>query len=281
MAQGTDTFALPNSGIPAGSTINSVTVYNRKKSIHSSASVRTVIRTYSTNYQSDANNDPDWIEISTEYTTNPNTSSAWSIAEVNAMEIGTKAIGGSMPGRDAIVTQVWAVINYDPPPETGRENHSGFNALGDIIFTNAGAGLCYGSMGQENVPTTVTIVTAGVAVILDGMTGGEVNNVTFQNSQELKVTFAGKYFISWAVSFNMASGSGQEVEGKIGIDGAGQSAGSAHRTIGTGNDTGSMCGTAILDLEADEKVTIMIENEGTTVDVVVAHASLILTQVGN
>jgi hypothetical protein len=161
------------------------------------------------------------------------------------------------------------------------EDHSGFNALGDIIFTGGGAGLCYGSMAQENVPTTVTIETAGIAVILDGMTGGNTNNVTFQNNQELKVAKAGKYFISWAVSFDMASGSGQEVEGKIGIGGTGQAAGSAHRTIGTGNDTGSICGSAILTLSADDLVTIMLENESSTVNIVVAHASLTLMQIGN
>ncbi len=151
---------------------------------------------------------------------------------------------------------------------------------GDLFFETDGSGLPYGAMSQENVPTTVTINVAGTAEIIDGMTGGETNLATFQNSQELKVTKAGRYFISWAVSFNMASGAGQEVEGAIGKGGTAQPEGSAHRTIGSGNDTGSMCGTAILDLAANDLITIMVTNEASTINVIVAHASLILTMVG-
>ena len=161
------------------------------------------------------------------------------------------------------------------------EDHSGFNSLGDVTFTGSGAGLPFGSMSQENIPTTVTIVSIGVAVIIDGMTGGNTNNVTFQNSRELKALKAGKYYIVWAVSFNMASGSGQEIEARIGINGVIQEEGSSHRTIGTGNDTGSMCGTAILTLAADDLVTIMIENESSTINIIIAHANLSLVQVGN
>ncbi len=150
----------------------------------------------------------------------------------------------------------------------------------DTFFTGDGSGLPYGSMSQENVPTSVTINTAGTFEIVTGMTGGETNLATFQNSQELKVLKAGRYFISWAVSFNMASGSGQEVEGAIGKGGTEQSPGSSHRTIGTGNDTGSMCGQAILDLAADDLITVMVTNESSTVSVVVEHASLSLVQVG-
>lgn len=151
---------------------------------------------------------------------------------------------------------------------------------GDTFWTNDGSGIPYGAMGQENIPTTVTIGTIGVPVIVDGMSGGETNLITFQNSQELKVTKAGRYFITWAVSFNMASGSGQEVEGTIGKGGVSQSVGSSHRKIGTGNDTGSMCGTTILDLAANDLITIMVANESTTVNVVVAHASLTMSMVG-
>ena len=161
----------------------------------------------------------------------------------------------------------------------GTTNYTEFSVTGDQTFVGS-AGLPHGTMGQENIPTTVTIITAGVPVIVDGMTGGETNNVTFQNSQELKVLKAGKYFISWSVSFNMVSGSGQEVEGTIGKNGTSQSIGSAHRKIGTGNDTGNMCGSTIMDLAINDLVTIMVANESTTVNVVIAHASFSLIQVG-
>lgn len=161
------------------------------------------------------------------------------------------------------------------------QDHSGFNALGDVTFTGSGAGLPFGHMGQENIPTTVTINTAGTAEIVDGMTGGNTNNVTFQDSQELKVLKAGKYSVYWAVSFSLASGNNKECEGRIGINGTAQAEGSAHRKIGASNDVGSMCGVAILDLSVDDLITIMVENGTDTTDLVIAHASLSLTQVGN
>ena len=121
---------------------------------------------------------------------------------------------------------------------------------------------------------------AGTAVVVDGMTGGETNAITFQNAKELKVSLAGRYFISWAASVSMASGSGQEIEGRIGKNDAEQASGSAHRTIGTGNDTGSVCGTAVLDLAVNDRISVMLVNESTTVNIIVAHASLTLMMLG-
>ncbi len=170
-------------------------------------------------------------------------------------------------------------INETAPDEK-LEVNGAVHITGDTYWTGDGSGIPYGAMGQENIPTTVTIVEIGTAVIVDGMSGGETNLVTFQNAQELKVLKAGRYLITWAVSFNMASGSGQEVEGAIGKGGVAQSIGSAHRKIGSGNDTGSMCGNGLLDLAANDLLTIMVTNDSTTVDVVIAHASLTLIMAG-
>ena len=161
----------------------------------------------------------------------------------------------------------------------GTTNYAALAADGDLTFVGT-AGLSHGGMGQENVPTTVTIAVAGTAVIVDGMSGGDTNNVTFQNAQELKVGKAGKYYVVWSVSFNMVSSSGQECEGAIGLNGAAQSFGSAHRKIAPANDTGDMSGCAIMDLAVDDLITIMVTNETSTVDIVIAHAGLILVQVG-
>lgn len=151
---------------------------------------------------------------------------------------------------------------------------------GSINYLGDGSGPPYGAMGQENEPTTVTINSSGTAEIVGGQEGGETNNVIFQNSQELRILKAGRYLITWALSFNMTSGSGQEVEGAIGKGGVAQSQGSAHRKIGTANDTGAMCGNTILDLAVNNLITIMVTNETSTVNVVIAHASLSLMQVG-
>ena len=194
---------------------------------------------------------------------------------------GLRVFNGA--GAGAITTQVGVDVEDLTKGTTNFSLRTGSaqNEFGgDTYWVNDGSGLAYGNMGQDNIPTTVTINTAGVAEIVDGMSGGESNLITFQNAQELKVTKAGRYFITWAASFNMASGSGQEIEGGIGKGGVVQALGSAHRTIGTGNDTGSICGTAILDLAADDLITIMVTNESTTVNIVIEHASLTMSMVG-
>ncbi len=157
-------------------------------------------------------------------------------------------------------------------------NYMEVGTTGDVNFVG-GAGLSYGSMSQMDIPTTITINTINVAEKVTGMSAGPLNVVTFSSS-ELTAVNAGDYAITWAVSFSMASGAGIEVEGAIGIDGVVQAEGSGHRTIGTGSDTGSMCGTAIHSLTANQTVIIMVTNESGTVNVVIDHASLMMYQIG-
>jgi len=182
-------------------------------------------------------------------------------------------------GDDHLVTTGGVTAAASTFGDGGTTNYAALAADGDLTFVGT-AGLSHGGMGQENVPTTITIAVAGTAVIVDGMSGGDTNNVTFQNAQELKVGKAGKYYVVWSVSFNMVSSSGQECEGAIGLNGAAQSFGSAHRKIAPANDTGDMSGCAIMDLAVDDLITIMVTNETSTVDIVIAHAGLILVQVG-
>ncbi len=164
--------------------------------------------------------------------------------------------------------------------KTGDDNtnYMEVGTTGDVNFVG-GAGLSYGSMSQMDIPTTITINTINVAEKVTGMSAGPLNVVTFSSS-ELTAVKAGAYAITWAVSFSMASGAGIEVEGAIGIDGVVQAEGSGHRTIGTGSDTGSMCGTAIHSLTANQTVIIMVTNESGTVNVVIDHASLMMYQIG-
>ena len=112
------------------------------------------------------------------------------------------------------------------------------------------------------------------------MTGGDVNLATFQNAKEILVTTAGRYLITWSVSFNGDGGGGLEVEGRIGVNDSAQSPGSSHRKLSAANDLGSMCGVAVLDLAASARVSIMVQNNTNTVNIIVNHASLALVMVG-
>ncbi|KKL93823.1 hypothetical protein LCGC14_1870860 [marine sediment metagenome] len=154
-------------------------------------------------------------------------------------------------------------------------------ADGDLLFTGDGSGLPYGSMFNDNTSTTVVISTIGVAVrIPSGFTVGQTNLATFQNAREIAVTKAGVYKIDWSASFNMAGGSGQEIEGAIGIDNIRNSQGTAHRRIGTGNDIGDIAATAILDLAAGAVVSVMMKNLTDTQDIIINHSSVSLVMVG-
>jgi len=88
-----DLYNIPDTAIPAGSTINSVTVYwtARKVAVPSTraiagySSIKTEGIIYEGSVQALTNS---YVEYNTAYATNPNTGVAWTIAELNALQIG-------------------------------------------------------------------------------------------------------------------------------------------------------------------------------------------------
>jgi hypothetical protein len=161
----------------------------------------------------------------------------------------------------------------------GDADHVALGTGGDVTFVG-GAGLPFGSMYNHDTSTTVTIGVAGTAYrIPSGFTVGQVHNATFQNSREIAVTYAGKYRITWQISFTCAAGN-QEIEGFVMINNAMNTQATAHRRIGTATDTGSMSGTCILDLSASDVVALGVLNETGVNDVDIEHANMSLTMVG-
>ena len=121
-----DLYNIPNSAIPAGSTINSVTVYMNVKS--ESATYKSSWKIYLKTNSAYAGGS--WVTPGTSYTvyskaylTNPITGLAWTIAEIDALQIGE--IGESGLDFDYLVyrigycTQCWVEIDYTAgaPPE--------------------------------------------------------------------------------------------------------------------------------------------------------------------
>jgi hypothetical protein len=108
-----DTYALTDSGIPAGSTINSVTVYVYAKRL----SAGLFQGWFFIMIRSGTTNDFSQLKVSTtnyglfshEWTTDPNTGSAWTIAAVDALEAGAVALTGVR------VSQVYVEVDYTPP----------------------------------------------------------------------------------------------------------------------------------------------------------------------
>ncbi|MFX0015979.1 MAG: hypothetical protein ACFFB2_16055 [Promethearchaeota archaeon] len=119
----TDTYQSQNitgiSGI-----INSVTLNIRVRTSISFTNARacTVLRTYDKKFLGSLNEPSDnWNNHSTNYPTNPNTSSKWTWDEVNTMEIGVMLRALPQQDRECWCSEVWAEVNFtqiydtDPP----------------------------------------------------------------------------------------------------------------------------------------------------------------------
>lgn len=112
---GTFRCGLPNSSVGAG-VINSVTIYRRHWSSGVDGWSKNVIKTNGVSYLTDQHYpNTTWTNRSVVYNTNPQTSSSWTWAEINALEIG--ADGGIDSAGDVIrITQMYIEIDYDLAP---------------------------------------------------------------------------------------------------------------------------------------------------------------------
>lgn len=108
----TDTYALPSGG--GSGAISKVTVYARCYKISGSYNyAKTVVRTHDTLYEGDEHNlTATWEYISTEYSTNPNTSNPWTWAEIDALEAGVALKSSTSGNYFAICTQVYIEVTY-------------------------------------------------------------------------------------------------------------------------------------------------------------------------
>jgi hypothetical protein len=129
-----DTFDLPSTSIPPGSTINWVEV----ESVCGVTSVggwyRNVLYTLSTLYYGTKHTPSDtyWHTIVDRWTTNPNTGLPWQISQINALEVGVELQSRRYLGYSwgTWCTQVFARIDYDLPPAKGIINQFNKGARG-------------------------------------------------------------------------------------------------------------------------------------------------------
>lgn len=134
-----DTFTLPTTLIPAGSTINWLKVHAWcGLSQTGSGFYKIVIYTHSTLYNGIEYSPPDtyWHFITEQWTNNPYTGSPWTIAELNALEIGvallSTAVGPYTYG--TWCTQIYTEVDYDPPVSSpgGRINKFNRRSTGGL-----------------------------------------------------------------------------------------------------------------------------------------------------
>ena len=155
------TFAMQDHTSETG-TINSVTVYLNTRGLDPiSNDVQLAIRTNSTDYFSSTQNynNTSYHEESNVWSTNPNTASAWTWSEIDALEAGMKRITG---GGQA-VTQVWMVVDYsagvDVTPSSDSipiSNPSVTVSLGVSVETSA----CVVNVLNPSVSVVTQVVAA-------------------------------------------------------------------------------------------------------------------------
>ena len=108
-----ETFTFDDTGL-ADETINSVTIYYYAKEHNKQANscFEAMTRSGSTDYLAGTQMcvGSSWEYVSHTYTTNPATGSAWTVAQVDALEAGMHGLNPDGGGR---VAQVYAVVEYE------------------------------------------------------------------------------------------------------------------------------------------------------------------------
>jgi hypothetical protein len=118
-----ESFAFDDTGLTT-ETINSVTLYYYGAYYSSSRyQFQPLIRASSTDYLGTTKSlTSSYATYSQTYNTNPATGSAWTIAQVNALEAGMKSYSASYGG---IIAQMYAIVDYNPP-DTCSDSDGGF-----------------------------------------------------------------------------------------------------------------------------------------------------------
>jgi len=109
----TDLYNIPSTAIAEGSTINKITFYARfKGGLGGEDHCKFAYKSGGTTYYSSAPNvTSSFAEYSWEQTTNQKTSAAWTIDDINALQIGVSLYRGKSTS-SGCCSQLWIVIDY-------------------------------------------------------------------------------------------------------------------------------------------------------------------------
>lgn len=149
----------------------------------------------------------------------------------------------------------------------------------NVVFTGS-SGLAYGHMWTKT-NFTITISGIGTEVEVDdssnAFTGTEVNNVTF-NDHYLSVDKAGRYLIIWGMGIQ--STATIDVIGGIAINSTTFKSEALSTQDLAANTASNLASSAILNLSAGDQVSLFLQNDTDTTDIVVNFLNLSVIQVG-
>ena len=107
----TDVYSMDNPAASSG-TIDSVVVHCRARKTFVNGDIQPTIYTNSTEYNGTAQSiSTSYVDYSQAWSTNPNTNSAWTWAEINNLQAGVRMRGQSNT-KPAYCTQVWIEVFY-------------------------------------------------------------------------------------------------------------------------------------------------------------------------
>jgi hypothetical protein len=177
-----------------------------------------------------------------------------------------------------------AVTGLSNLGDGGTTTYLSVEADGDTFWVGDSTGIPYGHM-YTNTTIAVTLTDQNTWYEIDGTqawTTGLTNLCTFTDP-EISVDKAGVYEITWTLStdFSASPGAAQEIEYGIMVNGTIQNEGQAHRTLANSTDTGHCSGVAILDLAADDDVSLAARNVSSAGKILhVEHGNMTVKMLG-
>jgi len=173
-----DTYNLEDHSQGSG-TINSVTVYIRTRATSGTHAAEVVIRTHGTDYFGNYTSPvpTSYTDISATWTTNPNTSSAWTWAEIDALEAGVKHYN---QGAGSVrTTRVYVYVDYGSSheeeitadtwwtvPNLMGHSYSCFKNVTSIVYSACPGGNAIYTVGDVDGDTGNQLSYAGWSLII-------------------------------------------------------------------------------------------------------------------
>ncbi|MDD9952777.1 MAG: hypothetical protein OXR66_00405 [Candidatus Woesearchaeota archaeon] len=185
-----ETFTFGSTGLST-ETVNSVTIHYvaMRHNNNKNRCFEAMTRSGGTDYLSGTQicTDNSWDEYTHVYTTNPATSAAWTVTEVDALEAGMRGLNPNNGGR---VAQVWAVVDYTggfcgDNETNGNETCDGTDFNGETCVSQGfdggtlGCAVDCGSYDTSGCWTDSCSATDGSNIFVAGTTSGSTGGVPF------------------------------------------------------------------------------------------------------
>lgn len=164
-------------------------------------------------------------------------------------------------------------------------DHSGFNALGDVTFAATGAGLPFAEISAHDASAGITSVNQNDWDQITAFdTDGQSNNATPDHaSDHITITKPGKYLVMWGWSGNGPAAAHDWdfhiAKNNRDVDFNNTS---AHLTTPTTQKVTSIGGSAILDLAVDDTVELWVQrtSAGNNIVLTTENCTIKLVQIG-